>query len=356
MGQAIVCECGQRNDLAVFGYGEEKLCLSCGKALRLPEAVLLEESFEAVVSTDAFEADDQHRINDGLNSFESPTPSEQTEGVASPTPDRSAPTRAWSEGIREVASEGVEGTCARCGRPFRGDWDRNPHADGDVCHLCAVRADDAYKVPTFTERNDLMRPKPPRPVARTEEKIPSKWEEHKQGILILSGVGICSVIAVTVLPVEYWMAALFAPDRERAQDLPVAWMWVVKVLGFVASAFGQGLGLYVTLALLELLYEDMRDNLPSIIFLGIAFAVMNAMVDWGTAHFGVFGLAAGILLGMAFIVSFIIKLLMISARFPLRMEGGCGFVLAWFLCSLLLGPAMRMVEQLLGALVAAIAL
>lgn len=356
MGQAIVCECGQRNDLAVFGYGEEKLCLSCGRSLLKVGRELHEESFGADVSPDSFA--EAHPICDtqAFDSFESPPPTEEPTQAVSATQERAPATRTWSEGIREVAPEGIEGACVRCGRAFRGDWDRNARAEGDVCHLCAARADEAYTAPTLAERDKLMRPQAPRPVATTTEKPPSKWEENKKGILLLAGCGVLTILAATVLPVEYWVAALFAPDRERALELPVAWIWVVKVLGFVASAFGQGLGLYVTLAMLDLLYKDARDNVPSIIFLGIAFAVLNAMFKWGTAHFGVFGPMAGVLLAMGFFVSFCIKLLMISSRFPLRMEGGCGFVMVWFLCSLLLGPAMRMVERLLGALVAAIAL
>ncbi len=27
--------------------------------------------------------------------------------------------------------------CARCGRPFRGDWDKNSSAEGMICHICA---------------------------------------------------------------------------------------------------------------------------------------------------------------------------------------------------------------------------
>ncbi len=356
MGRAVVCECGQRNDLAVFGYGEAKLCLACGKALHLPEAELLVESFVPEVPSDAFGDGGAEGPDATINSFESPTPSEAPEESIPSVPVAAGAPRVWSEGVREAAAEGGHGACARCGKAFRGDWDRNPRHDGDVCHLCAARADDTYKVPTFRERRDMMRPDAPRPIVQATEKVPSKWEENKKGLLVLAACGAIAVIAVTLLPVEYWVAQIFAPDRARAQELPIAWMWVVKGFGFVASALGQGLGLYVTLALLDLLYEDKWDNLRPVIYLGIAFAVMNSLVTLGAAHFGVFGPMASILMVMAFFVTFVIKLLMIAARFPLRLEGGCGFVMAWFLCSVALGPAMRMVEQLLGALVAAIAL
>ncbi len=37
--------------------------------------------------------------------------------------------------------------CARCGRAFRGDWDKHPTAEGAICHICA----NQYQDPSTTE-------------------------------------------------------------------------------------------------------------------------------------------------------------------------------------------------------------
>jgi hypothetical protein len=37
----------------------------------------------------------------------------------------------------EPAPEGSADHCARCGRAFRGDWDRTTTNDGVICHICA---------------------------------------------------------------------------------------------------------------------------------------------------------------------------------------------------------------------------
>jgi len=353
LGRSIICGCGQRNDLAVFGFGEAKLCLACGSPLELPADPFIPE-----VPPDAFAEDGPPGAN-LTTAFESPAPDTAEVAADSEVP---APAivreRIWTGGIREVVAEAEAEPCSRCGRAFRGAWDRHERPGGPICHLCAVRADATYQPPSQGERRDLFRPVPPKPMA-TPELDTARAEERekkKRGLLIIAAAGVVTVLLAVVMPVEVWMASFFATDLSRALELPAPWLWTIRVLSFATVAFAQGTALYVTLAMMNLLYEDRRDNVITVVYLGVAFAVLNRLVRAGEGLFLSFGPAAGAFVALALFLSFVIKIMMIADRFHLRAENGLGFVLAWLIVSILLSPCIQMVERLLAGTVAAIAL
>ncbi|MCF6285386.1 MAG: hypothetical protein L3K26_09380, partial [Candidatus Hydrogenedentes bacterium] len=274
-----------------------------------------------------------------LTSFESPSTiaGPEEEAVSQHPPEK----RVWMEGVRETAADGETERCARCSRTFRGAWDRHETAKGVLCHLCAVQADESYQPPSQNEKRELYRPAPPKKVAAPQAAGASEEQARKKkGLLILAVVGTVTVVGAMVFPVEVWVAEFFTSDMEQAQDLPAAWYWLAVVLGFLVSALGQGGALYATLGMMDLLYDEPRDNLFAVAYLGIAFAILDLI-------------AFGMILGLLF---FVVKLMMISERFHLRAEGGAGFVIIWFLVSLILGPAMVMVDLMLRGIVAGIAM
>lgn len=349
MGQTVTCACGQRNSLDSYEVGETRVCVACGRLLSdHPEREYMEEGFAAAPG--AFEEEPGASQPTGFE-----TPTEHVE-----SPDAPPVARTWQDGVREAAAPVETDRCARCNRPFRGDWDRNPRPEGAVCHVCAVQADQAYKPPDIRTRRELYRPQPPKPqgppaAGSSEEEERAR---KKREMLVLGGIAVVTLVLVNVLPVETWVAMLFSADPEKAAGLAAGWNWAVRIANFVTSAAGSMITLYVALAWTRLLHEGgWRANLPSLLYLGIAFALMNLFVSFIHGYAGmVFGPLAIALVGLAFVVTLMIKLLMISSQFHLRMEAGVGFVLCWAFAGILMTPCVFAVHRLVHGVVAAIAL
>ena len=87
-----------------------------------------------------------------------------------------------------------------------------------------------------------------------------------------------------------------------------------------------------------MLYDGgLEENWKTLTYLSIVFAIMNTALGVN-------------------IITFIVKVLMISERYPLRMDNGVSFLLSWALCSLLCWPCTFAINQLLQGIVSAIAL
>ncbi|MFO7973647.1 MAG: hypothetical protein R6V12_03330, partial [Candidatus Hydrogenedentota bacterium] len=53
--------------------------------------------------------------------------------------------------IEETPRKDSPDHCARCGRPFRGDWDKTPTAEGVICHICANQSQETAPSETAFE-------------------------------------------------------------------------------------------------------------------------------------------------------------------------------------------------------------
>lgn len=358
----MTCPCGQQNRIDVFGAGEVPYCLACGRPLvREPEPVA------RVWDSDPFKPEaPEFAESDAANPFESPAPPQGGDGVITfsvERPDAAAPdvqSRAWAGQVREVVPEAVSGEhCAQCRRPFRGEWDRNVRPEGAICHLCATRADQNYEAPTDWMKRELYRPAPPRKLQQNQPgpEVDEAQRKKRREIVALSVVAVVVLVVVNVFPVEEWAAALFTVDREKVAALPGIWNWVARGVNFLVSVIGQVITLYMALKWSRLLYEGgWGENWPTLTYLGVFFAFFNELVILAMALFTVLGPAARILTGMAALITFVFKMLMISERYPLRLEGGIGFLLSWCLCGLMLWPCTYAIHRLLHGLLAAILL
>lgn len=350
MGRYITCPCGQRNDIEAFQFGEARQCLACGTMLPREADYYKAEEF-APLATDFARAPGGDFST--ANEFESP--SSLAEEQAAPPPVE----RAWEGRVREAVPAAVEGVrCVRCNRAFRGAWDQHASPDGLVCHICATQAEKDYEVPADWLRRELYRPSPPRKLQQAPDPNADEAKRKKRKeIIMLSAAAVVTLIAINILPVEAWVARIFAADLERAADLPSAWYWVSRGVHIVVSIFGQGLTLYAALAWTKLLYEGgLEENWRTLTGLAIVFTVLNELTVLAAKYFIVFGPAAGILIGMAAVVGFMTKMLLISDRYPLRVESGFSFLLSWIACGLLLWPCTFAVHQVLQGIVSAIAL
>lgn len=350
MGRSVICSCGQRNVIDGYQFGEAPQCLSCGRLLPMGTSGYKAEEFVPVVTDFEFAPSEQFG---SANEFESP--SAVAAEPAAPTPA----IRAWQGGVREgVSAPDVSSSCAGCGRAFRGAWDLHTRPKGNFCHICATQAEKDYVKPEDWLRRELYRPVPPRklnaaPDPTAEEVALKKRKE----VILLAIVGAVTLILINLLPVERWMALLFASDLDKAADLPSAWYWAIKAVNIAVSILSQGVVLYAALSWTRLAYEGgLAENWPTLAYLSVVFAVLNELVALAAKYFVVLGPAAGILTGMAAVVTLYIKMMMIAERYSLRMESGISFFLSWALCSLLLWPCTLAIHQLVQGIVAAIAL
>ena len=332
MGRYITCSCGQRNDIEAFQFEEARQCLACGKLLPREADYYKAEEF-APVATDFSSGPGGH--SGTANAFESPT--SLTEEPPAPPPTE----RAWEGRVREVApAAAVEGVrCARCNRTFRGAWDQHARPDGFVCHICASQAEKDYKVPDDGRRRELYRPAPPRKIQHAPDPEAGKATQKKrQEIIRISVVAVLALVAVNIFPVEDWMATIFRADASKAPELPVVWHWVSKAVGVGVTFLGQGIILYAALKWTNLLYDGgLGENWPTLAYLAVVISLMDEFIGGN-------------------IITFIIKLLMISERFPLRIDNGISFLLTWSLCGVLLWPCNFAIHQVLQGIVSAIAL
>lgn len=331
MGRYITCPCGQRNDIEAFQFGEARQCLACGAMLPREADYYKAEEFAPLAADFAGGPGGDFST---ANEFESPT-SLAEEPLASQPIER-----AWEGRVREVVPAAVEGVrCVRCNRAFRGAWDQHARPDGLVCHICAVQAEKDYEVPDDGRRRELYRPEPPRKIQQAPDpEALEKAQKKRKEIILFSVVAIAILVAVNVFPVEDWMATIFSADAGKAPDLPVAWYWVSKAVGVAVTFLGQGIILYAALKWTRLLYDGgLGENWPALAYLAVVFSLMDEFVGGN-------------------IITFIIKVLMISERFPLRMDNGFSFLLTWSLCGLLLWPCNFAIHMALQGIVSAIAL
>ncbi len=89
-GFVVRCECGSEMWVTASAVGTEETCSRCGAAIAITE--------------------------DNLVCFED---------------DGETPRAEESETVHEVTE------CTRCGKPFRGEWDKYPTDQGTFCHICA---------------------------------------------------------------------------------------------------------------------------------------------------------------------------------------------------------------------------
>lgn len=360
MGQMVTCDCGQRNNLDSYGYGEPRQCIACGSELPRPPVAVSEfgapkeESFEPIFS----DPPERHTgASAPTTGFETPTGDEEA------PPPAEVPARTWEGGVRETISDQQDtyGRCVRCNRPFRGDWDKNPKWDGAVCHICATRADPAYKPPDLQSKRELYRPAPPKKIAPAKPADDSEAREanakKKREVILLISVAAITLVMVNVFPVETWMAMFFAADLSQAEGLGTGWQWVIYISNFAIGALGHMAALYVALSLSNLLHPGgFEQNGGPLIYLGIAFEILNTILAVMSVLFRFFGILGTVLVGIAFVIMITMKYLMVSARFHIGFEGFVGFFIAWIMASLIMKPCVFALHKVVHGIVAAIAL
>jgi len=210
-------------------------------------------------------------------------------------------------------------------------------------------------------RRALYRPEPPKKIAPrnplddSEER--EKRRKTKRELIVLCTTAVIVLFLVNVLPVETWVAMFFASDLSQAEGLSPVWIGVLYVTNFVIGVIGHMAALFVALSLSKLLHPGgMEQNFGPLLFLGIAFEVLNTILATMALLFTFFGSLGTVLIGIAFVIMVTIKYFMVSSRFHIGFEGFFGFFLSWILASLLMKPGVFALLKFVQGIVAAIAL
>ncbi len=220
----VTCDCGHRMRVSEYAMGMTGRCPRCGKALT------------------ATEADSE--------------PLEPTRpNAASPT---STPT--------EPEPKADDHHCARCGRIFRGTWDKYPDDRGALCHVCANLATDAPPSPP-----------PPAPVRQApsgaawrhladspgkpteggpRRRAPGSTFRERHPKLVQRAV-LAAGLAVVALAVFYSFTGESRLEHLPTEggrpaasvELPPFWAYLVWGVGALFNVAGYGLAIYWVLHL-----------------------------------------------------------------------------------------------------------
>lgn len=228
----VSCFCGNEMVMSEFAVGMRTTCPACGKPLTI--------------------------------SWRNSRPLDSEEPLASVPPGEAS-----EQGSAATLFEGGEppapkaGThyCARCGRAFRGDWDRHETSDGLLCNICVnlvqpvdpSRPASGYVAPIATiriDRNEDLVPPP----SEVSEKGLTWWERHRPADETMQKIALYSGIAVIVLAAAVFVFGGNDAPEPGASSVPgeaaaeptvtgVAYWIITGITRF----FGSFLGLYLFL-------------------------------------------------------------------------------------------------------------
>lgn len=241
----VACRCGHRMRVPESAFGMTVACPGCGDGVYV--------SLSSVVKGTEAHAVEPPRV--------------ETEQLAAPV---------QAEPVRAAASV-LEECCARCKREFRGDWDRHATPEGEICNICARRAEPVaaaaerpqapmqpttrppserrMMMPEYTQVTPYLVDEPKRAPRRDPRKM--KREAITLGAAFLVTMGI-----IAFFPVE---TILSRADWEPQGELSRAWGIVVMIIRTIAMFAGAYIAYYVVL--------NKANKLPNETFVGNLLAL-----------------------------------------------------------------------------------
>ena len=235
----LTCEiCGHRMRIPEYAMGSKGKCAQCGAVLLVgPDntAPLTPEKPLPVPSPTGWEsATPPGWESDEPEQAPPPTPSQPTPAESKSTPPGFDLERYIEpEAPRIVRPKGDQ--CVRCGKAFRGEWDRNVTGDGAICHICARLAAEGsspqVEASTFHET-----PPPPEayfprePVGEEKKtdgpKFAQKHPELFRRAILAAGIGVIVLGLLFALfgdldiPDEYQTTAAEIAQADAEGGLP----------------------------------------------------------------------------------------------------------------------------------------
>lgn len=376
-----VCDCGHKRRVTEKAIGLFGRCPACGAEVVVTEDTLVpvdqadqpaaphaeEEEIDFSVDPDAPARDDSLVMGFLDEEEEAPPPP----GEPEPAPPEQEDTGAEDYEdmviqMRSAAQPAVSRDgCTRCGRAFRGDWDRYHTPQGVLCHICANLPAEAPPQDTMDEtagltpaeqvRQAMPDDGPPPAVSRPEEEEVAQtfFDEHRElirAIVLSAGVGVLLLAIVVGLfgdsspPAESADPAVQAARQNQlAEKLEQTglgeWMpWILFGTRFVVGYFGELAVLYFTLYWSNALPND--RFVPNLLAVGAVAVGLH--IVWSLPIYAF--LLVGILLGPLRIV---LVLYFLGGFYHLTL----GELITYYLAHLLMFVASWAVTTaLLGAL------
>ena len=301
----VECPCGCRTRVEIDQYGDRWDCPVCGL-----EQVLNEETTAPV----------------------SPESSPQSNPSARPAPQPAVPSTAVAEGAGDVAlfeddgediepaapvhapihaAVASEAACSRCGRPFRGDWDRI-EADGEAyCNICANLATRPIAAPRNSP-GDVPEDEVTREIDRMNEE---RWGQiappdrpelteadrrlRRRQIKIYAAFSALILLAILLWPSDDGQFGKAVDPTE----LPLAVNWVIAVTVLLAGASATVAALYITLDVGNALpNENFAANLLAVSVVGLPFWLALRLLQIALSVISTFPLVGPLLATIVYIV------------------------------------------------------
>jgi len=213
-----------------------------------------------------------------------------------------------------IQTTSLKSHCARCGKEFRGDWDRHQSSLGLICNICSNRVRQENPLQTFgyVPPVDSMKLEPQidtvpfRPVE--VEEAPRSWRDRIPDDATMRRIAIGAAVAFMLYTVYLIISGawIVEPNSEEAElaaesaaaEIPELPRWAgitVKLLGAGSGLVSTLAGLYIFLSLGQRLPEE--SWLANIIRLLPAAAIITA-IYWAPAF--LLGPIAGIIVILVF--------------------------------------------------------
>lgn len=232
----VRCQCGNEMVMSEFAVGMRTTCPKCGKPLNV-----------------------SWKNSRPLDSEETPTAVQVPEEVAK------GDATLFEDGQRSEKPRLGKNNCDRCGRAFRGEWDRHETSQGVLCNICVnlvqqvdpTNPSSGYVAPIDTLRLEQNVDPIPAPTIETGEDdrtwLEKNWptDEMMHKVALYSGVTVV-VIAVLVFLFSGFGAPTPSPGttvesgttQTISQPTGVAYFVVRGITSFL----GAYIGLYIFLA------------------------------------------------------------------------------------------------------------
>ena len=278
MGDVIcTCRCGRQMRVSEFAVGASERCPGCGATVPITEENTAPID-EAGPDTAAAEWD--------------------------PSPSGSLDAEDTAAGQETTGDQ-----CSRCGRAFRGEWDRHECALGILCNICfnLAATQDKLRVMAAADAKtsgggEAVSPDPAgvtgdgagqqTPDADDDLKRRAEWERRKQAFAAIAGVAVVLVTIYLVFTTEP------LPERDAAdavqqladREYPAALGWFAMVLRQMLRFAAFHAAIYTALRFSNAYVTAgfLQDQFP-LIFKSFGVWLFWAVIGWLVMQFPLVG-------------------------------------------------------------------